>query len=103
MSQPGDYWVLAVGPVTDTADGTYPWAVVSTPFLISLFILARDVERFRSTYQVPVLDLAKQKGFTNIFNKPLETFQGSICQYAHAPPTSLPTTASLFLRRNTSS
>lgn len=85
MSQPGDYWITAVGPVNETTDGTYPWAIVSSPFLTTLFILARDVEQFRSTYQTTVLDLAKSQGFSSVFNRPLETFQSSICQYAPVP------------------
>lgn len=39
----GNYRVLAVGPLRE-GTGQYSWAVVSTPFKSSLFILARDVQ-----------------------------------------------------------
>eukprot|EP01031_Cornospumella_fuschlensis_P033835 gene33835-40938_t len=87
MSQmKGNYWVIALGdPEPDKPKNPYPWAVVSQPFGLMLFILARDVELFRERYENEVLKLVKKKGFIFPFNKPLETYQGSSCQYAPEP------------------
>ncbi|RYH15954.1 hypothetical protein EON65_30910 [archaeon] len=41
----GNYWVIALGdPDPKKPRDPYPWAVVSQPFGLMLFILARDVE-----------------------------------------------------------
>eukprot|EP01031_Cornospumella_fuschlensis_P025338 gene25338-30597_t len=87
MSQmKGNYWAIALGdPEPDKPNNPYPWAVVSQPFGLMLFILARNVELFRERYENEVLKLVKKKGFIFPFNKPLETYQESNCQYAPEP------------------
>lgn len=77
----GSYWVVALGDIP-AGTNKYPWSVVSTPFGTDLFILARDPNQFRTTYQTEVLDLVKAKGFTKSYNKPLETYQAEDCEYA---------------------
>lgn len=66
--------------------------MVSSPLLYNLFILARDVEQFRTEYKDEVLDLVTKLGFTRTYNRPLETYQGEACKYADfpAPPDSIP-------------
>eukprot|EP01039_Chlorochromonas_danica_P009034 gene9034-9970_t len=85
-SRRGHYWVIDLGPVVD---GKYDWSVVSVPFGTSLYILARDVEKFRSQYESQVLEDVKKKGFKYPFNKPLPTYQSSDCDYAPQPEPSL--------------
>lgn len=81
----GDYWVTAVGQPSADANGSYPWALVSAPYRTSLFILARNVQQFRAKYQSTVLRIAEEQGFTQAYNKPLETYQGADCVYAPVP------------------
>jgi len=59
-------------------------AVVSAPFWSYLFILARDVEKFRTSYRDEVLKSVKKLGFYSIINQPLETYQGPDCKYLPA-------------------
>lgn len=80
FSPQGFYWIIDVGDIdTSTTNQLqqYPWAIVSTPFQLLLFVLARDVDEFRSKYEEKVLDRVADLGFTSFFNKPLETFQSS--------------------------
>lgn len=90
----GHYWVVALGPLIPvTGPGEqqqYAWAVVSVPFGLSVFVLARDVTAFREQYQEEVLDMVKKKGFLLPFNKPLETYQADDCDYAPPPPKPKP-------------
>lgn len=71
------YWVLALGPVNNNQ---YDWAVVSDNLSQFLFILARDVATFKSTYETEVLQLVDTLGFTGL-KKPIATYQGSDCVY----------------------
>lgn len=91
---PGPYWIVAVGQIPEH-QSLYPWSIVSTPYETSLFILARNVSEFQSTYQEAVLNLAEDLGFRFFFNKPLETYQGTDCKYytpeIHSPATCLRT------------
>lgn len=89
MTRLGDYWVTAVGQPTQDSNGSYPWAIVSTPFRTSLYILARNVQQFRAKYQSTVLRIAEEQGFTQPYNMPLETYQGPDCVYT-PPPKSEP-------------
>jgi len=76
---PGFYWIVALGPVVNNK---YEWSVVSAPFRLALFILARDVDKFRSTYEKDVLARVHGLGFTWAFNKPLPTYQDALnCHY----------------------
>ena len=74
----GFYWVIALGPIEN---GLYSWSVVSTPFAVDLFILARDPKIFQDKYETEVLALVKSKGFDKFYNKPIATPQTSQCQY----------------------
>lgn len=85
QSLPGFYWIVALGPVVN---GVYQWSVVSAPFRLVLFILARDVEEFKLVYEADVLKLVQRLGFTWPFNKPLPTYQDkSTCNYLDASIT----------------
>jgi hypothetical protein len=74
----GCYWVVALGDITGDQ---YPWAIVSAPFRSSSFILARNVNTFRSDYEQEALKKAADLGFTSDANKPLPTYQGDDCDY----------------------
>jgi lipocalin len=85
----GNYWIVALGDIP-AEESQYPWSIVSTPFRTSLFILARDVERFRSVYAKEVFEIVRKEGFTFNYNRPLETYQGNDCLYPDSlPPPSI--------------
>ena len=69
---PAPYWILQVGPV---AFDQYEYAIVSDPIRLSLYLLARNVARFRARYEAEALRFLKSNGFTNELNKPLAMVQ----------------------------
>lgn len=79
----GSYWIVALGDI-QKGEKLYPWTMISSPFQLSLFILARDPRTFHEKYHDEVMRIVKEKGFTKEINKPLETYQGDDCLY---PPT----------------
>lgn len=86
------YWILEVGglsPYKTCYTGVtscYAWAIVSDPIRSSLFILARDVDEFKSKYESTALAIVKAKGFDLLYNSPIEVFQSSTeCTYAALP------------------
>lgn len=64
---PAPYWVLELGPIVDDL---YDYSIVSDNNAISLFVLARDVDRFYKLYQEQVDKSLKEFGFTKAYNKP---------------------------------
>merc|ERR1719367_264532 len=61
FSPPGNYWIIALGP---EVDGLYDWAVVSDSKQSQLYVLTRNVARFRSSYEAAILADLKTWGFT---------------------------------------
>jgi hypothetical protein len=82
-----DMIVIATGDVPATgSDKQYPWMVISDNARVNLFVVASDVEAFKTQYKSDVLKLVKEKGFTLPTNKPIETFQSaSECNYPPLP------------------
>lgn len=72
------YWIYALGPVVD---GLYDYAIVSDPTKTSLFVLARDVDRFYDLYENLVLQHLQTLQFTGLRNKPVKTDQSN-CRYS---------------------
>lgn len=64
---PAPYWVVELGPIIDDL---YDYAIVSDNNQISLFVLARDVDKFLKLYDQTVLDSINDMGFTKFLNKP---------------------------------
>lgn len=56
----GSYWVYELGPVEN---GQYQYSIVSDDFKSSLFVLARNVEVFRATYDSKLRDTLRSLGF----------------------------------------
>jgi lipocalin len=71
---PAPYWVLALGPATYNGS-LYEYSVVSDPFQLTLFVLARNLSAFATRWQVEVLDFLKGRGFTRVLNTPVATVQ----------------------------
>ena len=74
---PAPYWVIELGPIVDE---DYDYAIVSDNTQLSLFVLARDVDRFFDLYEDDVLDSVENMGFTRKFNMPILVNQTS-CEY----------------------
>ena len=62
------YWVLELGPVVDDY---YDYSIVSDNKGLSLYVLARDVDRFFKLYNDDVLNSLTEFGFTKFFNTPV--------------------------------
>jgi len=68
------YWIYDLGPIKN---GNYEWAIVSDPGMLSLFVLARDVDTYYKNYDKQVLQLLGEYGFNN-----LVVVNHTNCQYA---------------------
>jgi len=68
------YWVYDLGPLTNSQ---YDWAIVSDPVMLSLFVLARDVETFYEKYNAEVLLVLENYDFND-----LVTVSHDNCKYA---------------------
>jgi len=64
--------------------GSYQYSVVTDNNQLSLFVLARDIETFKSDYEAEVLDFLESNGFTGYLNSPIETNHDD-CSYLSAP------------------
>ena len=74
---PAPYWVIELGPIVED---NYDYAIVSDNLKVSLFVLARDVDRFFDLYEDEVLDSVETMGFTRKFNMPILVNQTS-CEF----------------------
>ena len=64
------YYIVLLGPVEAEL---YAYAVVSDPFGLSLFVLARDVRDFYARFNDDVQTWLKTNGFTELWNMPIQT------------------------------
>ena len=62
------YWVLELGPIVEDL---YDFSIVSDNLGLSLFVLARDVDRFYKLYNEMVLKSLNEFGFNKAINSPL--------------------------------
>ena len=62
------YWVLELGPINN---GLYDYSIVSDDKALSLFVLARDVDKFYKNYNDDVLISLESLGFTKKYNLPI--------------------------------
>ena len=74
---PAPYWVYELGPIYNDQ---YQYSIVSDPFLLTLFVLARNVSQFNSFYNNQVLTTLTEFGFINFLDKPIQTVQAG-CTY----------------------
>merc|ERR1712170_145379 len=78
----GDYWVLRLGPVVDDM---YDYSVVTNADYSTLFVLARDVNRFAELYETEVLAFLAEAGFNGYWTRPIPDSHPSDCQYPPYP------------------
>lgn len=76
---PAPYWIYELGPTTYNGS-LYEYSIVSDPFKLTLFVLARNLTLFAEQWQQGVLARLEQLGFTNFLNKPIATIQEN-CTY----------------------
>nr|KAG5709149.1 hypothetical protein BaRGS_028605 [Batillaria attramentaria] len=57
--------------VSTPTDGLYQYSLITDNLDATLFVLARDVNTFRTEYQQEVQDFLKQEGFTKFYNMPV--------------------------------
>lgn len=72
------YWIIGLGPIN--ADGLYDWATVSDAQQETLYVLVRDVKRFRDNYEDDILATLEEQGFTTFLNRPRRSMQFN-CEY----------------------
>ena len=72
------YWIIELGPVVDDQ---YDYAIVSDDIQLTLFVLARDVDRFYKLYDADVLNSLDYFGFNSFRNRPIKTNQSDSCKY----------------------
>lgn len=75
------YWIYELGPVVpgqgQGSNGTaqYSYSVVSDPFHLTLFVLARNLTEFAATWAEGVLARLTAAGYTGWLNTPTATVQ----------------------------
>ncbi|KAJ1405084.1 hypothetical protein B484DRAFT_404554, partial [Ochromonadaceae sp. CCMP2298] len=80
----GFYWILETGDI-EPGETQYPWAIVTTPGQVQLFVLSRDPDTFREKYKELVLQRLKDRNFVFPYNKPIETVHTPECNYVPEP------------------
>ena len=79
---PAPYDVILLGPPTNGPFGRYEWAVVSDPFELSLFVLARNTTVFNLYYNKTVFLTLEALGFDTFLNTPTPTVQDGCPEYS---------------------
>merc|ERR1711976_453715 len=75
------YWIVQLGPESFGEEGLYDYAIVTDPFRLFLFVLARDVQGFETNYEAQVLEWLENNGFDSILNYPIKTYHDESCLY----------------------
>jgi lipocalin len=76
------YDIILLGPATYGPFGLYQYAVVSDPFEVSLFVLARDVDLYYGQFNASVMAQLRADGFINPINEPRMTVQQGCTPYS---------------------
>jgi apolipoprotein D and lipocalin family protein len=66
------YWIYELGPVEEEQ---YTYSVVSDPFRLTLFILARNLTTFAAQWSAGVLARLMAAGYSGVLNTPIATVQ----------------------------
>lgn len=78
---PAPYDIILLGPADVAPFGSYAWAVVSDPFELSLFVLARNITTFYAKYNATVFQELEALGFDTFLNTPIPTIQDGCPEY----------------------
>lgn len=74
---PAPYWIIKIGPVINDE---YQYSVVSDPYMLGLYVLARDVNEYYKLYNEDVMTFLNETGFNGYYNSPVRTIQHN-CSY----------------------
>lgn len=74
-------WVVKLGPSSFGDNGLYQYSVVTDNLQATLFVLARNVDTFKSQFDEEVTTWLAENGFTHFWNKPVPTVQNKNCLY----------------------
>jgi len=77
---PAPYWIFGLGPIL--VNDEYDYAIVSDPYLATLFVLTRNVQRYYSLHDWSVQEVLKTWGFRHMWNTPVKTMQDQ-CSYVN--------------------
>lgn len=72
------YWIYELGPMVpgpESGSSQYAYSVVSDPFHLTLFVLARNLTEFAATWAEGVLARLTAAGYTGWLNTPTATVQ----------------------------
>ena len=72
---------MKLGPPSFGEHNLYQYSVVTDNLQATLFVLARDVNTFKSQYDEEVTSWLAENGFTHFYNKPIATVQNEKCVY----------------------
>ncbi|XP_067029490.1 outer membrane lipoprotein Blc-like [Acropora muricata] len=75
------YWVVKLGPASFGEQNLYQYSIVTDNQQFQLYVLARDVDTFKSQYDEEVKSWLADHGFTKIYNKPVPILQNKNCLY----------------------
>jgi lipocalin len=76
---PAPYWVYSLGPVVNDM---YDFVIISDEASLSLFVLARDVDRFLHLYDNAIRNYLSSGGFiVPGVNRPIRVPQGPLCPF----------------------
>jgi hypothetical protein len=76
------YIIVDVGVPNVSPYQPHPWLVLAWPNQEAVFIYARNVPQFQTTYMVDVLQKVKSMGFNTTTNMPLPAYHGAECNYS---------------------
>jgi len=76
-----NYLVVKLGPPIFGESALYEYSVVTTPYKLMVWVLARDVNVFKEKYEKEVSDFLKSNGYDYFWNRPKNTYQGNDCVY----------------------
>ena len=74
-------WVVKLGPASFGEQNLYQYSIVTDNQQFQLYVLARDVDTFKSQYDEEVKSWLADHGFTKIYNKPIPILQNKNCLY----------------------
>ena len=76
-TKPSPYWVIKIGPIKDLQ---YQYSIVSDPYMVGLYVLARNIDEYYELYNDEVMEFLNESGYTNFYNKPLKVIHDG-CSY----------------------
>ena len=74
---PAPYWVIKIGPIINDE---YQYSVVSDPYMLGLYVLARNIDEYYQNYNDEVQEFLNETGFRTLYNTPIQVIHDG-CEY----------------------